>query len=379
MENNKKIYRCLYLSTFDPTVSSTGTTTRGRLFLRHFVEHYYTHLVHLQEKHEEGRDYKLVTCLESIDTVPYSTIDYFIFSRDFYRTASEVLSKHKFDFIFADFEKSGFYGYLLSRRHNVPYIYNTHNVEYQRYINVARTNRLRYIFVPYMYVIERIATKNALFTVAISEPDARTFRKWAPNDKIKVLHCAFNENELNPFYETVATDRPVVLMVGNYSNAGNRDGVYTVYREIIPKVVEQCPEVIFRFIGRDFPDDVQHPNIESLGFVDNLLDEYAKSTVVIAPIKIGGGIKIKVIEALASGRYLITTEKGMEGVEHAGLENLQVSSIADFPHHIINAIRTPPAKTTNNWETIVSTYGMEKALSNLTDSIDKKLNPLRGN
>ncbi|HEC19340.1 MAG TPA: glycosyltransferase [Gammaproteobacteria bacterium] len=370
MENNKKP-RCLYLSTFDPTVSSTGTTTRGRLFLRHFVEHYDTHLVHLQEKHEEGRDHALVERLESMDTVAYSAIDYFIFSRDFYKTAANVLRKYKFDFIFADFEKAGFYAHLLSRKFNVPYIYNTHNIEYQRYLNVASTNRLRYIFVPYMYLVEKIATKNALFTVAISEPDAKAFRAWVPSDKVKVLHCAFDENMLDPFYEEIPSQKPVVLMVGNYSNAGNRDGVYTVYHKILPEVIKQCPDVIFRFIGRDFPDDVKHPNIESLGFVDSLKDEYAKCTMAIAPITMGGGIKIKVIEALASGRYLVTTEKGMEGINPDNLENIHVGTIAEFPRLIIEAINHRPGKTTNNWEAISTTYGVKQAMDNLTCEIEK--------
>lgn len=367
---------CLYLATFDPTVSSTGTTTRGKLFLRHFVEHYKTHLVHLQEKHEEGRDTELVKRLESHHTVPGSAIDYFIFSRDLYQTASNVLKKYKFDFIFADFEKAGLYAHLLSRKFKVPYIYNTHNVEYQRYLNIARTNRLRYIFVPYMYIIERIATKNALFTVAISEPDAKKFRAWVPNDKVKVLHCAFDENILNPFYKEIDPEQPVVLMVGNYSNAGNRDGVYTVYNEILPEVIERCPNVIFRFIGKDFPDDVQHTNIESLGFVNSLMDEYAKAAIIIAPIRMGGGIKIKVIEALASGRYLITTKKGMEGIDPAGLNNLQITTIDDFATQIINALHNRPMKTLDNWESVSATYGAKKAMNKLTNEIDNTINDL---
>ncbi|MBL1276869.1 MAG: glycosyltransferase family 4 protein [Ectothiorhodospiraceae bacterium] len=373
MKNNKKP-RCLYLSTFDPTVSSTGTTTRGRLFLRHFVEHYDVHLVHLQEKHEEGRDNELIARLESRDTVPYSSIDYFVFSRNFYKTAAKVLSNHKFDFIFADFEKSGFYAYLLSRKFNIPYIYNTHNVEYQRYLSVARTNRMRYALIPYMYIIERIATKKALFTVAISEPDAKAFRAWVPDNQVKVLHCAFDENMLNPFYDANHSEKPVVLMVGNYTNAGNRDGVYTVFNKILPEVIKHHPEVIFRFIGREFPDDVKHPNIESLGFVEDLKQEYANCTMAIAPITMGGGIKIKVIEALASGRYLITTEKGMEGINSGELENMQISAIADFPEHIINAIKNQPEKSAGNWEIISATYGMKNSLTELTNLIKKSIN-----
>jgi hypothetical protein len=53
--------------------------------------------------------------------------------------------------------------------------------------------------------------------------------------------------------------------------------------------------------------------------MNNLRGEYKKATIVIAPITIGGGIKIKVIEGLATGRFMIATEKATEAVDQSGL------------------------------------------------------------
>jgi polysaccharide biosynthesis protein PslH len=363
----------LYLATFDPTVSATGTATRGKLFLRFFSENYEVFLVHMKEKHEDGKDKELIERLANITTIDYSNLEYFTFSPKFYRAACKALEKKKFDFIFADFEKSGWYAYLLSQKYRLPYIYNSHNVEYLRYIDFAKRNPIRYPFVPYMYAVERIACQNALFTVAISEKDAETFRAWVPSEKVFVMPSAFDETLFNPFYEEIKTQEPIILMVGNYRNPGNRDGAYLLRDKIVPGVLQRFPKAIFRCIGKDFPSDIKHPNIEVLGFVDDLVTEYKKATAVIVPITIGGGIKIKTIEGLACGKFVISTSKGVEGIDTYNLANLQIVPMDGFANCIIEVLSKPMSKTTRNWERIERCYGTRYQLYSLKEKIDSVL------
>jgi polysaccharide biosynthesis protein PslH len=373
MASHRSKKAILYLATFDPTVSATGTATRGRLFLRALSEHYDIHLVHMREKHDDGKDEALVARMASIETIGFSSFGYFVFSKELYRAACDVLQQHVVDLIFADFEKAGWYAARLSKKFAIPFVYSSHNVEFLRYVNVAKRNALRYPLVPYMHVLEKLACRKALFTVAISEPDAQTFRKWVDPARVLVLPCAFDEAAINPEYNEGPSPDPIVLMVGNYRNAGNRDGAYTLYKRVLPEVVRRHPNVRFRCVGRDFPRDISHPNIEAVGFVDDLMSEYAKATVVIAPISIGGGIKIKVIEALASGKFLVTTEKGMEGIERDGLENLRVAPIDRLAEHIMHAIDIRPPKTWKNWKKIKCRYGVRQQLSALVARIDRAL------
>lgn len=371
MADKKKV---LYLATFDPTVSSTGTTTRGKYFLKFFSEVFETHLVYMEDSHRDGKDESLIGNLASIESISYSSLDYFLFSRKFYIAAKKVLDKYPIDFMFADFEKSGWYAYLLSQKYSIPYVYNSHNVEFLRYIDFAKRNLLRYPFVPYMYFVEKKACKNALFTIAISEKDAGTFRRWASREKVLVMPCTFDEFIFTPFYEEVKTSVPVVLMVGNYRNPGNREGAYLLHKKIMPTVLKKYPETIFRCIGRDFPDDIQHPSIEVLGFVDDLMDEYKKATLVIVPITIGGGIKIKTIEGLACGRFVISTPKGVEGIDISGLDHLKVLSIEEFSDCIINAIFNRVGKVTRNWDKLVKAYGTRHQLSLIKENLELIVN-----
>lgn len=363
----------LYLATFDPTVSATGTTTRGKLFLKYFSEHYHTHLAHLLEPHLDGRNEALRSSLASCAEVEYSALGYFLYSPKLYAAARQVLETQPVDFIFADFEKAGWYAYLLQRKFGVPYVYNSHNVEYRRYLDFGRQSKLRYPLAPYMYFVERTACANALFTVAISEKDAQTFRGWIPEEKLLTLPCAFDEEKFNPFYEEDLAQPPVILMVGNYRNPGNREGAYLLRERIMPGVLEKHPDAIFRCVGKSFPADIRHPNLQTAGFVDDLMEEYRRATVVIVPIANGGGIKIKTIEGLACGKYVVTTPKGIEGIDPHGLENLQVVEIDEFAGCINSVLDNPVNKTQANWEKISRGYGSRRQLAELSARIEKEL------
>lgn len=368
--------RCLYLATFDPTGSTTGTATRGRHFLRAFSGTFETHLVHLTEKHRAGIDQDLLGALASARSVNHSRAGYFAFSPSLYRAAAEEIQRRRIDFIFADFEKSGLYAYLLHRRFRIPYVYNSHNVEFLRYWDFARTKAARYPFVPYLYFAEKIAARHAMLTIAISPKDAQTFSRWVPPERLAVIPCAFDERLYHPDYEDAPEERPVVLLVGNYRNAGNRAGALHLYRTVMPQVLARVPHAIFRFVGKDLPEEIRHSNVERLDFVENLAQEYRRATVVVAPIQIGGGIKIKVIEALAIGRFLVATEKAMEGIPADGIENLRIVPLERFSDAINDAIELRPPKTSRNFDLLREGFGTHRQLETLVTRIEDSL-PVR--
>jgi len=115
-----------------------------------------------------------------------------------------------------------------------------------------------------------------------------------------------------------ATSFPVagrILYVGGY-NGANFDGLERFLNSIWPKIRENSPEAelyvcghVYRaFLGRRFS------NVVFLGHKENIEKEYAEATVVINPAWIGTGLKIKTVEALARGKALVTTPKGIEGL-----------------------------------------------------------------
>jgi glycosyltransferase involved in cell wall biosynthesis len=119
-------------------------------------------------------------------------------------------------------------------------------------------------------------------------------------------------------YFPAASSRPVkgcLLYVGGY-NGANIDGLRRFLDRSWPQVVRQLPDATLHVCGnifRAFPGQ-GFANVKFLGHKENLQQEYAEADLVINPVWIGTGLKIKTIEALACGKPLVTTAKGIEGL-----------------------------------------------------------------
>jgi glycosyltransferase involved in cell wall biosynthesis len=363
----------LYIAPFDPTVPGSGSAARGRLILRFLADRHETHVVHLAGRSSGRRDEELAGRLASLTAVPYSEAGYFLGSPALYRAAAEVLRNSRIDFLFAEFEKAGGYAWLLSRRFGKPFFYASHNVEFLRSLDLARQAPLRLAFVPSLYFLERQACRHALATFAISEEDARVFRRWAPEKRIFVLPLAFDEEVFHPFYEEEESGPPVVLMVGNYEYAATREGAYAVRNRVAPEIRARHPEAVFRFVGPGLPADFSRPGVEAPGFVDDLAAEYRRADIVVAPVARGGGIRIKVVEALAMGRFLVATSKAMEGIDAAGLAHLAVVPLERFADRISEALLDRPGRSAANWEVVSRIYGTRSRLQEMSAVLENAL------
>jgi glycosyltransferase involved in cell wall biosynthesis len=362
----------LYLAPFDPTAPGSGSAARGRLILRFLADRYETHVVHLAGRSPGRRDEDLAGRLASRTAVPYSEAGYFLGSPALYRAAAERLRGSRIDFLFAEFEKAGGYAWRLSRRFGKPFFYASHNVESLRSLDLAREAPLRLALVPWLCFLERQACRHALATFAISEADARVFRRWAPPGRVSVFPLAFDEEVFHPFYEE-ESGRPAVLMVGNYEYAATREGAYAVRDRVAPAVLARHPEAVFRFVGPGFPAGFSRPGVEAPGFVGDLAAEYRRATAVVAPISRGGGIKIKAVEALAMGRFLVATEKAMEGIEAEGLAHLAVTPLDRFADRISEALDRRPGRSAANWEAVSRLYGARSRLPEMGAVIEESL------
>ena len=109
-----------------------------------------------------------------------------------------------------------------------------------------------------------------------------------------------------------------VLYVGGY-NGANIDGLRRFLTAIWPRIVDQCERArlhvcgyIYRaFLGEEFD------GVCFLGHLDDIEEQYAEAALVVNPSWIGTGLKIKTVDALARGKPLVTTAKGVEGLNGA--------------------------------------------------------------
>ena len=109
-----------------------------------------------------------------------------------------------------------------------------------------------------------------------------------------------------------------VLFVGNYLHPPNIEGALWLARDVWPLVLRERPDARLTLAGRAPPPTIQalaSANLYVPGAVDDLRPLYARSSVVVAPIFWGSGVRIKLLEALACGLPVVTTALAAEGID----------------------------------------------------------------
>lgn len=109
-----------------------------------------------------------------------------------------------------------------------------------------------------------------------------------------------------------------VLFFGSAEHAPNLDALRRLATGIWPRVVAARPDAVLKVAMGAVPDDlgtlISRAGIRHLGFVRDIHALVASTAVVVAPLRLGGGIRIKNLEALAAGRPLVTTATGASGI-----------------------------------------------------------------
>jgi glycosyltransferase involved in cell wall biosynthesis len=155
-----------------------------------------------------------------------------------------------------------------------------------------------------------------------------------------------------------------VLYVGGY-NGANIDGLRRFLTTIWPPVIDQCEHAqlhICGYIHRAFVGK-QFKGVRFLGHLDDVEDQYAEAALVINPSWIGTGLKIKTIDALARGKPLVTTTKGVEGLNGAIQTACMISNDdPSFVHSVVHLLTS--ANKRNELSEAASAYAQRHLTPN---------------
>ncbi len=153
--------------------------------------------------------------------------------------------------------------------------------------------------------------------LAFGSRDAAAIAELAPEVADRVRICPFGI-ELPPPADPSQERRGQVLFVGNFTHQPNRDAALWLAQEIMPAVRVRQPEAQLEIVGADPPPEIvalAGPGVDVLADVPSVDPHMAAAAVVVAPIRTGGGMRMKVLQALAAGKALVTTSRGGEGFD----------------------------------------------------------------
>ena len=136
---------------------------------------------------------------------------------------------------------------------------------------------------------------------------------------------------------------PVVVFTGSMDWAPNIDGAEYFCRDIWPHVLAQVPEARFHIVGRDPHARVQKlasATIEVTGTVPSIEDHLREAAVLVVPLRIGGGTRIKIYEGMAMGKATVSTRVGAEGLDvRHGHDILLADDPVQFAEHVVRFLR----------------------------------------
>ncbi len=133
---------------------------------------------------------------------------------------------------------------------------------------------------------------------------------------------------------------PYVLFTGTLDYRANIDAVVWFAREALPLAQVTHPSLRFVIVGRNPVAAVRElaalPGVEVIGEVEDVRPWFAGAAAYVVPMRIGGGVRLKVLEALAAGRAVVATSMGLEGIDGLapGVHALVADAPARFAAHI---------------------------------------------
>jgi glycosyltransferase involved in cell wall biosynthesis len=148
-----------------------------------------------------------------------------------------------------------------------------------------------------------------------SQRDAEAIGSLAPEMATRVRVNPFGL-VLPPACDPVREVAGSVLFVGNFAHPPNRDAAIWLAREIMPAVRARCPEARLRIVGTAPTEEIRalsDKGIEVVADAPSILPHLDAAAVVLAPVRTGGGMRMKVLQAMAAGKAVVTTSRGTEG------------------------------------------------------------------
>jgi polysaccharide biosynthesis protein PslH len=190
--------------------------------------------------------------------------------------------------------------------------------------------------------------RRADLVLTTSERDSRILKRVLPSTAIEVVP---NGVDIRVFQSDSTEPTPYqIIFTGAMNYYPNIDAVISFARNCWPLIREQVPQATWVIAGREPPLEVKSledlPGVTVTGSVPDVRPYLAASAVAIAPLQIGGGTRLKILEAFAMSKAVVSTSIGCEGLAVASEEHLLVADRPEeFAQAVIKFLNNPEMRT----------------------------------
>jgi len=261
---------------------------------------------------------------------------------------SQLLRKEAYDVIVCDFVIGAG---VVPWEFPVPRVLFAHNVEamiWQRHYQVARNPVLKAVaWREYrtMAQAERIYATRADQVLTVSDADKDFFARFVDSRKISVIPTGVDIEYFQPSADD--EDPGLLVFTGSMDWLPNEDAVFYCADQILPRVLRYVPEAKLLVVGRRPSQRLQalagrSHALQITGQVEDIRPYMQSASVYVVPLRVGGGTRLKIFEAMATGKAVVSTSIGAEGLPVQHGENIMLADDPEeFARRVVELLRDP--------------------------------------
>jgi glycosyltransferase involved in cell wall biosynthesis len=281
----------------------------------------------------------------------------------------ELLRNKQFDLVHCE---CTVYARFLGAVERLPKFIMAHNIESQILFRRAQQGRTiveRVFFglqARKMEAFESDVLRRADWVTVVTKLDAEQVRAWGVQ-RTSLVDNGVDVDQFVPLEGKCDSDE--ILFLAALDWYPNLDALDFLLEDIFPLVRQASPSARLRVVGRRPPAGLKEriarcPGVEFVGEVADVRPFLTRAAVVAVPLRVGGGSRIKILEALAMGKAVVSTSIGAEGLAVRGGEHLLIAdSPSKFARETVELLNSPAERQRlgeNGRKLVVERYGWDQ-------------------
>lgn len=279
------------------------------------------------------------------------------FSADYATRLDALLAAEAYGLIqIESLEMAAYLPIIKARQPQAKVIYDSFNAEFdlQRSIYLAERHDPKrlpgaiYSLIQWRRLVrfERAVCHTVDYVIAVSEADAVAFRRLAPDSRITVVP---NGIDTAPYARNDASldlGPAALVFTGSMSYRPNVDATLWFADEVLPRVRAAAPDATFFVVGSQPHARLQplreRDGVQITGWVPDVNPFLHAAAVFVVPLRMGSGTRLKILQAMAAGRAVVSTTLGAQGLDaQDGIALYLADSAADFARQVVALLRDP--------------------------------------
>ena len=300
------------------------------------------------------------------------------------RKVQEVVRSQSFDIVHLEESHMAPYVEYMAGTNNPAYLIALHDIgatQYKRVLTIQSGLQSRFLTWLDWYFLRRweptYFARHFDKCVVVSPMDRDLLRQANPALDPVVIPNGVDTAQYELLPES--PDSKEILFVGKMNYPPNVDGALFFYREVFPLVQQQVPQAHLLIVGTNPLPEIQalatDPAVEVTGHVEDVTPYYRRACVSAVSLRAGSGTRLKILEALALGRPVVSTSLGCEGLAVTHGENILIADTpADFANRTIQILNDEGLRqrlVVNGRRLVETTYDWEVIAQQLLQLYDE--------